>query len=60
MDCVKPGGGAVLVATIGDAGFAGVVVADGWAARGMAIRRRAAARRCRFIARQHNAQTQRL
>jgi len=48
MDWVKPVGGAVLVATTGDAGFAGergVVSAGVCAARGMARRERAAAMR---------------
>jgi hypothetical protein len=63
MDSVKPVGGAVLVATTGEAGFAGVrgVVSAGvCAARGMARRERAAARRRRFIARQHIAPIRRV
>jgi hypothetical protein len=63
MDWVKPVGGAVLVATTGDAGFAGdrgVVSAGVCAARGMARRERAAAKERRFIVGQHIAANRRL
>jgi hypothetical protein len=57
MDWVNPVGGAVLVATTGEAGFAGVRGAGVCAARGMARNKRAAARRGRFIVRKHIAPT---
>jgi hypothetical protein len=59
MDSVNPVGGAVRVATTGEAGFAGVC-ADVCAARGMAISERAATMRGRFIARQHIAANRRV
>jgi hypothetical protein len=57
MDCVKPVGGDVLVATTGDAGVCGVLGADVCAASGMAKRERAVARRRRFIVGKHIAPT---
>jgi hypothetical protein len=60
MDCVKPAGGAVLVATTGDAGFRGVEGAGVCAARGMARRERATAKERRFIVGQHIAANRRL